>query len=141
MKNYIRFDIYSTWTISKHYMEDRQDRHCDIIFDTNGLGYGNYIVLAVERNDGKVEYLTNTGILLVVDLSSNEMKTAYPPRMDKVFAMYNNCGIEKVPHWMTEKVAMWEGVRKREEERARQNDKLIRMKEFEEYKKNRYKRG
>ena len=145
MKAYTRFDIYSTWKISNHYLTERGNRHVDIIMDSNNLGYGSYIVLEVPRNDGRVEYLTNTGILLVVEIAKNELTTAYAPHMDKVFAMYNSNGIAKVPHWMVEKVAMWESARKKEADRIKQMEqnmaKLLRNKEFEEYKKNRYKRG
>ena len=114
MKAYTRFDIL-TWTPSEHFINERLDRYMGII---ESKGFGSYFVVVLDRADGCYECLTNTGVLVVLTKDTYAGKrilvTAYCPKQDKVFAMFNSCGIERIPHWMTEKIADWEWLRQRE---------------------------
>ena len=57
--------------------------------------------------------------------------------------MFSSCGIDRVPHWMNEKVSGWEWLRREEEKREAEktrNQQLARKNEFEAHKRG-YKRG
>lgn len=137
MKAYTRFDILN-WTPSEHFMNERMDRYLGIV--EKGIGFGSYFVVVLDRDDGCYECLTNTGILVVLTKEvfngKRTLVTAYPPRQDKVFAMFNSCGIDRVPHWMNEKVSGWEWLRQKEVK----VQQLARRNEFESSKRG-YKRG
>lgn len=136
MKAYTRFDILN-WTPSEHFINERLDRYMGII---ESKGFGSYFVVVLDRADGCYECLTNTGVLVVLSkevyAGKRILVTAYCPKQDKVFAMFNSCGIERIPHWMTEKISDWEWLRQREA-RVQQ---ISRRNEFESSKRG-YKRG
>lgn len=135
MKAYTHFDTL-TWTPSEHFINERLDRYMDIV---SSKGFGSYFVVVLDRVDGCYECLTNTGVLVVLSkevyAGKRILVTAYCPKQDKVFAMFSASGAERIPHWMTEKVAEWEWIRQRDAKRQQ----MARRNEFEESKKkNRY---
>lgn len=144
MKAYTRFNTL-TWVPTDHFMNERMERYLGIV--EKGIGFGSYFVVVLDRDDGCYECLTNTGILVVLTKEvfngKRTLITAYPPRQDKVFAMFSSCGIDRVPHWMNEKVSGWEWLRREEEKREAEktrNQQLARKNEFEAHKRG-YKRG
>lgn len=113
MATYIKFSV-SSWKPSEHFINDRIDRYMDII---ESKGFGSYFVASCPRNDGCCEYLTNTGILVVLTQKAYNGKqllvTAYCPNRDKVYAMFQSMGESTVPHWVYERVGEWAWLRKK----------------------------
>lgn len=135
LKMYSRIDLL-TWIPSEHFMNDRMDRYMDIIQSKSG--FGSFFAVVIDRGDS-YECITNTGVLVVLSKATYNGKriliTAYAPKVDKIYAMCSSVGMDRVPHWLTEKVAEWEWLRQRDAKRQ----ELARRNEFEAHKKNKYK--
>lgn len=86
--------------LSKHCTEERLDR---LVHISMTIGFGEIILTNITA-DNKRECLTDTGVVLIMDLYDDFLITAYVIDIDRLTAMYLSHGHDRVPTKIARKV-------------------------------------
>lgn len=80
--------------MTSHVIDDRLDR---LTYIAMNVGFGNVILERIHEDSKKRDCFTDTGVLLIKDAYKEVLITAYIPDIDKVTAIYRNCGYATTP--------------------------------------------
>jgi hypothetical protein len=86
--------------LSKHCTEERLDR---LVHISMTIGFGEVILTNITA-DHKRECLTDTGVVLIMDLYDDFLITAYIIDIGRLTAMYLSHGYDRVPTKIARKV-------------------------------------
>jgi hypothetical protein len=75
--------------MTKHATQERMDRLVKIALT---LGWGEILLKSPKENGTKMECITSTGVLMIMNKDCDTLITAFVPSIDKVTAVYKNCG-------------------------------------------------
>lgn len=92
------------YEMTYHAREERLDR---LVKCVELIGVGDIILTAENDNDrtrGIRRQLTSTGLILIVNASSNILITGYMGNMNQVVAVYRENGIQRLPNSMYKQV-------------------------------------
>lgn len=97
------------YMMTRHVINDRIDR---LTLIATYIGWGEVIHEQINYERKSILSLTNTGIVLVKDMQSKTIITAYPASISRITTIYHAMGVERVPQYLFEK--------------ARKNEKIMR---------------
>lgn len=80
--------------MTAHVIDERIDR---LTYIAMNVGFGNVILERIHDDNKKRDCFTDTGVLLIKDAYKEILITAYIPDIDKVTAIYRNCGYTRTP--------------------------------------------
>ena len=88
--------------MTAHVIEERLDR---LTYIAMNVGFGE-VVLEHPHEDGsgKVDCLTDTGVLIIKSAKTGAIITAYIPDIGKVTAIYHKMGYTRIPTAMNNKI-------------------------------------
>jgi hypothetical protein len=91
-----------TATMTKHAIHDRAER---LAFIAEYVGVGTIQYRFPSEQSDYAEYcITSTGVLIVRNIDSNSIITAYCPNMNKAVAIFRKNGWTDVPYTLKEKI-------------------------------------